>query len=187
MKWFVPAIIGRAAALVTPRLNIRRWRLPMPNQYTKNPRTPAERFWAKVDKNGPIPSHRPDLGVCWLWLARKDYDGYGRFTLDRRNSVAYHFLAGPAPSGLEWDHLCRNRACVRPDHLEAVTSRMNTLRGETAAARNAAKTHCPQGHLYDLFNTYFNKVGGRVCRICGRAYGRAWYKKRHGVVLREWE
>jgi len=78
---------------------------------------------------------------------------------------------------LEIDHLCRVRCCVNPDHLEAVTHRENILRGNTFAAVNAAKTHCPKGHEYTPENTRIHTGGRRQCIACSRAYDRARYAK----------
>ncbi len=97
-------------------------------------RDEEERFWEKVDKNGPIPLHRPELGACWVWTAEIVHNGYGRFMLRRRagrikaHKWAYQKLVGPVPVGLELDHLCRNPPCVNPAHLEPVTRRENLLR-----------------------------------------------------------
>ncbi|MFI2348057.1 HNH endonuclease [Streptomyces sp. NPDC019443] len=72
------------------------------------------------------------------------------------------------PEGTELDHLCRVRACVRADHLEAVTHRENTLRGDTIPARRAIKTHCLRGHPYNTENTYRSPKNHRSCRSCRR-------------------
>lgn len=125
--------------------------------------TAAERFWAKIDLSGD----------CWLWRASLDRDGYGRFalahsTIVRAHRYAYELLVGPIPEGLTIDHLCRVRHCVNPAHLEPVTGRENTLRGDTTAALNAAKETCPQGHPFDAANTYLPARGGRECRACRR-------------------
>ena len=130
------------------------------------------RFWQKVDKNGPVPDIRPDLGPCWTWTSFITPDGYGRFWYDGKNAVAsrysYELENGPLPADLQPDHLCRNRACINPSHLEAVTVPVNLLRGEGAAAKNARKTHCKRGHPFDSDNTQITKTGARQCRICLR-------------------
>lgn len=108
---------------------------------------------------------------CWEWTERHHRDGYGRLVRNGRTYGAhqwfYEHYIGPVPNGLELDHLCRNRVCVNPTHLEAVTHRVNSLRGAAPAARNAHKTHCPKGHPYDEANTLVS-VGGRYCRACRR-------------------
>lgn len=123
-----------------------------------------ERFWNKVDLTAP--------NGCWMWTAAIDRHGYGKFWLGGRTVRAHRFsyesLVGPIPGGLELDHLCRVRACVNPTHLEPVTHRENTLRGDTLTARHAAKTHCLRGHPYDEANTYVTPDGRRNCRACGR-------------------
>ena len=133
--------------------------------------TAQERFWAKVNKNGPIPSYAPHLGPCWLWLAGTG-DGYGKFWLDGHalaHRVAYEWLAGPIPEGLHLDHLCRVTTCMNPAHLEPVTVRVNSLRGVGFCAQNVAKAHCPAGHEYNEANTYVDPDGGRQCKACHRA------------------
>lgn len=121
----------------------------------------AERFWAKVLKTDK----------CWLWQGHiNKVTGYGMILINRRPESAHitsYKLAGrQIPESMELDHLCRNRSCVNPDHLEPVSHRENVLRGINACARNARTTHCPKGHPYDLFNTYYRPDGGRDCRIC---------------------
>ena len=133
--------------------------------------TTEERFWAKVDKNGPIPQFRPDLGPCWLWTGRTDKRGYGSFRCFNHTSTAhrwaYMLFVGSIADELEVDHLCRITSCVNLSHLEPVTSRENMLRGFSPATANAKATHCPRGHPYDLFNTYLYK-GHRHCVACKR-------------------
>lgn len=112
---------------------------------------------------------------CWSWPGRESF-GYGRVEMDGRvlmvHRVVYERLRGPIPDGLCLDHLCRNRYCANPDHLEPVTQRENTLRGVGVTARNARKTHCLNGHEFDYISP---KRGGRRCLTCNKAYE----KKKH--------
>lgn len=145
-------------------------------------RTVEERFWPRVDKSGPIPSHRPDLGSCWVWTGTKLSSGYGILSVDgsgqRTHRLAYAWLVGEIPDELEIDHLCRNRACCRPTHLEPVTGSVNIRRGESPWGINSRKTECPKGHPYDAGNTYINPSGSRVCRTCARERTREWLARR---------
>ena len=135
-------------------------------------RTPEERFWAKVEKSGPVPDYRPELGPCWLWTGRPTHYGYGNLKVARRDVYAHRFayelLVGPIPEGLTIDHLCRVRLCVNTRHMEPVTNQINTRRGFGVATLNSTKTHCPQGHPYDAANTHWYKAG-RYCRACQQA------------------
>lgn len=144
-------------------------------------RTVEERFWSKVNKDGPVPEHRPDLGPCWVWTAAL-MSGYGAFFLNGRNVYAhvlsYTWERGEIPKWKERDHLCRNRACVRPSHLEAVTHWVNVARGISPHGENAAKDRCRNGHLFTDENTRINNKGARVCVECARAAcRRSWAKK----------
>lgn len=125
--------------------------------------TLEERFWAKVDKDGP--------NGCWLWTASTNLQGYGQF-FDGKTVLAHRFayerLVGPIPEGLVTDHLCRTPLCVNPAHLEPVTQRENMLRGETVIAANARKTHCKRGHPLSGENLVIDGQGWRQCRICLR-------------------
>lgn len=123
-----------------------------------------ERFWSKVDKT--------NLSGCWLWLAGKNNHGYGRFSInnkyERAHRVAYELVKGPIAEGVTLDHLCRNPACVNPDHLEPVTHRENVLRGKAPPAIHAKKTHCPNGHPLEGENLakWDLAHGQRKCKIC---------------------
>jgi hypothetical protein len=95
--------------------------------------TVEERFWLKVDKNGPVPAVRPDLGPCFLWTDAPNGAGYGTFRIDNDLSVGAHVAALmldgiEIPAGHEADHLCFVRLCVRRTHLEVVTSAENKRR-----------------------------------------------------------
>lgn len=145
-----------------------------------------ERFWTKVNKDGPLPERRPELGPCWVWTGYRDHRGYGRFRVQRRSPrahrVAVELARGPVPDGLEVDHLCSRRSCVNPAHLEAVTHTVNVARGrlgETNARRGAALTHCKRGHAFDAANTARNpSTGRRACRACINAAQRARFHSR---------
>lgn len=92
--------------------------------------TPEERFWLKVNKDGPPPSHNPGLGNCWIWVGGLTGGaGYGSFSEDLAHRFSYKLYYASIPDGLEIDHLCRVRECVRPTHLEAVTHSENVRRG----------------------------------------------------------
>lgn len=163
----------------------RRWRKhgdPNIVAFVRLTGTPEERFWPKVNKYGPLPEHRPELGPCWPWTGALDPNGYGRFGLSktRRTVLAHRFaytlLVGPIPDGLEPDHLCRVHPCVKaianeqgPAHLEPVTHAVNMGRSYWATAG-----HCKRGHPFDEANTYWTSAGKRQCRICHRERERRW-------------
>lgn len=126
----------------------------------------AERFWSYVEKTE---------GGCWNWQRPLD-NGYGNFYIGklgvRAHRVAYTLVKGTLPDDKVIDHLCRNRACVNPEHLELVTVQINTLRGVGPSAQAALVTHCPQGHPYDEQNTWLETRQGRKpkrhCRKCNK-------------------
>jgi|NitcycUWRG01K112_1040325.scaffolds.fasta_scaffold00048_2 HNH endonuclease len=133
-----------------------------------------ERFWAKVDASGD----------CWEWTAALDR-GYGIFNTDSRTEYAHRYswetLVGVIPINKHLDHLCRNKRCVNPDHLEPVTNQENTKRGAAASVqRNRARrqTHCKMNHEFTEKNTHINTNGARICRECHRNRTRAFRDKR---------
>lgn len=177
-SWCVATGIGAngrsgARRQVAPRRTGRRWPRAVGE---RRRRVTVDRFWEKVDKSDE----------CWIWTASLDRHGYGQFKLSgkmlRAHRVAYELMVGVIPDGLVIDHLCRNRACVRPDHLEPVAPIENVRRGERANL-----THCRNGHPYDEVNTYVGKqyrtgTIQRDCRICRRERDRRYRArvKSHG-------
>jgi len=119
-----------------------------------------------------------EAGFCWGWKASTIRGGYGQFSVNYKNVLAHRFsyelFRGEIPEGMTLDHLCRNRACVNPIHLEIVTNHENILRGLTGKMNNhqTKKTHCPKGHDYIESNLSKGglKHGKRICLICRRDY-----------------
>jgi hypothetical protein len=122
----------------------------------------AERFMNRVLKS-------PD--GCWLWQGYRIRAGYGTFRAGGKTHIAhrlsYELFRGLIPAGHHLDHLCLVRQCVRPDHLEAVTPRVNVLRSTATSAVHARQTHCVHGHPFDEENTYVPPGSRRrQCRKC---------------------
>lgn len=131
-----------------------------------------EKFWSKFDKSGPIPDGRPELGRCWVWQGLISKSGYGVSCQKGAGSRqahrrAYVLAKGDIPSGLDLDHLCRNRACGNPGHLEPVTRLVNSRRGiRSRTATCFDEDKCPHGHPWSE-NAYTHK-GRRLCHSCRR-------------------
>jgi hypothetical protein len=138
---------------------------------------------------------------CWEWQGYTDKQGYGFICVRRDGKKTtpsihryfYENLVGEIPDGAHLDHtchnkdescpggkICRHRRCANPDHLEPVTPEENILRGKGEAAKNAAKTHCPEGHEYSDENTYIEPKGGRQCITCRKVTQKKHYDTEHG-------
>jgi len=138
--------------------------------------TEHQRFWSRVIQS-------PD--GCWVWTGKHGKTGYGQLMVKRRYVYAHRYawgeIKGNLPpfkaGGLQLNHKCRRRDCVRPDHLELVTGRANLLCGTGFVAQRAAQTHCKHGHEFTDENTYRDPKlpKTRACRTC-RTQRAKWYK-----------
>lgn len=142
---------------------------------------PATRFWAKVNEQDE----------CWVWTGAILRNGYGYFGVTKGRCIvahrfAYMSMIGEIPEGLDLDHLCRNRACVNPYHLQPVTRRVNLRRGigpQVSRERLGGRTHCIRGHEFTELNTYRAPNGTRKCRECYRVADRERKRaKRSGAL-----
>lgn len=124
---------------------------------------------------GSLHAHQPIGYVvqesgCWQWVGCTSRTGYGYLKPSGKKVIAHRWMyereVGPIPIGLTIDHRCRNRGCVNPAHLEAVTQGVNVLRGDAPPSRNARKTHCVHGHEFTEANIYRPPSGVRLCRTC---------------------
>jgi hypothetical protein len=143
-----------------------------------------ERLLKKVDKISKSP--------CWQCVGFINQNGYAIITRNyrpkRAHRVSYELFVGPIPEGLELDHLCRNRSCVNPKHLEPVTRKENLRRSPLACwsgglalrIKKKVKTHCVHGHPYSGDNLIVRGNGWRVCRECKLIYMRKRYVRRYG-------
>lgn len=140
--------------------------------YQRNIHSIADRFWAMVEKNGPVPDHRKKLGRCWMWTGCITPNGYGQInrgdhTIAFAHRVAYEIQNGKIEMGLDVMHECDNRACVRGIHLAQGTRSKNIsdcVRRGRFVSHWGKRTHCKNGHLF----TGEKKPGnqGRRCRTC---------------------
>lgn len=133
-----------------------------------------ERFWSKVQYTS----------TCWPWLSRIRRDGYGSFWLHGRVAVAhrtsFELLAGVIPCGLVLDHLCRNRRCVNPAHLEPVTIQENIRRGFRGTDKARLNT-CKRGHDMsdgNIRHRTYNGRSWRICRACERIHSATYYQRK---------
>ncbi len=165
-----------------------------------NPRPAIDRFNEQYEVSETLSW---DGVPCWIWTRSLNGSGYARIYVNRRlvraHRFAYEYHIKNIPEGLDLDHLCRNRACVNPNHLEPVTRKVNLNRGSQVKGNpNAAKTHCKNGHPLSGDNLYLvpgNTKSGvfRRCRACERVRQHAKYIKRRdrqagagtGLLLRE--
>ena len=141
-----------------------------------------ERLISKVDWKSE--------GSCWDWLGTINEYGYPKISIEnhprRAHRISYEAFIGPIPKGLDLDHLCRNRKCINPKHLEPVTRKENLNRspitfwrgGQTTAKIKKSRTHCKHGHEWSEENTYIHTYGWRVCRECKKIQERKSYYAR---------
>jgi len=154
-------------------------------------RNPAERiplkqrFWFYVSKTEN----------CWNWMGHTDPDGYGTIKMLRHgkyvtklaHKVSFALHRQKIPRGMQIDHLCHNRRCVRPDHLELVSGRENNSRSNSPSALNAKKTHCIRGHELSGPNCYITRMGHRSCKLCDRAARKKQERRDvHAAYMRKW-
>jgi hypothetical protein len=140
------------------------------------------------------PQPTADRQDCWLYAKQTSAADYGvlhtkidgKLRTWRVHRLMYEAFKGEIPEGLYLDHLCRVTRCVNPDHLEAVTPKVNALRGAGITAYYTSRTHCVRGHEFTPENTYSDKWSERNCRECARIRAKItydkWHKKPHGVA-----
>lgn len=166
----------------------------MPEQHPVKPDHRVRR-WQMVDFSRLPKRFRDKVSImqngCWEWTAAKS-KGHGRFwdsqagRIVQAHRFSYETLIGPIPQRKDLDHLCRNKPCVNPLHLEPVTRRVNCQRGDSGVPTGVlqrAKTHCPKGHPYNEENTYIrpkDPYKRRCCRACNREAVRRYKERKNG-------
>ena len=156
---------GARVCLICHRARNVKYRALIPK---KHKTTSENRFWKYVEKTDS----------CWIWngclsggnTSVHPEAKYGVFGVNWKQVYAHRFSyelhRGEIKEGMQIDHLCKNPRCVNPDHLEAVTSKENTLRSSARSAINAKKNHCIRGHSFTPENTYIQDLGHRIKRAC---------------------
>jgi len=128
----------------------------------------------------------PNTG-CYIWGGATYLNGYGILTINKKclsaHRVSYYVHKGNIGYGLVVDHLCNNKLCINPEHLQATTQKKNVLRGNSGSAKNSIKTHCYKGHEFTKENTRINNRGSRDCIICHKDKKKRYYKKHIAAIL----
>lgn len=139
-------------------------------------RTLEQRLFSKrhIDDNG-----------CWNWIGSLCNKGYAQIQVNLQilmvHRASYELFIGPISGGMTLDHLCKNKRCFNPTHLEQVTNRENILRGNNRAAQQARQTHCKNGHKFNSENTRLWK-NHRSCKICSAIWMKAFRERKHVAI-----